>query len=44
MNSDIVKVMTIRTHKLTVKTLRLIVTRAFGGRFAEYDAVRSIEV
>ena len=44
MNGDIVKVVTIRTHKLTVKTLQLMVTRAPGGSFAEYDAVRSIEV
>ena len=44
MNGDIVKVVTVRTHKLTVKTLQLMVTRALGGRFAEYDAVRSIEV
>ena len=44
MNGDIVKVVTVRTHNLTVKTLRLMVTRAPGGRFAEYDSVRSIEV
>ena len=43
MNGDIVKVVTVRTHNLTVKTLRLMVTRALGGRFAEYD-VMSIEV
>ena len=44
MNGDTVKVVTIRTHKLMVKTLRLMVTRALGGRFAECDTVRSIEV
>ena len=44
MNGDIVKVVTVITHKLTVKTLRLMVTRALGGRFAKYVVVRSIEV
>ena len=44
MNGDIVKVVTVRTHKLTIKTLRLMVTRALGGRFAKCDTVRSIEV
>ena len=44
MNGDIVKVVTVRTHKLTVKTLRLMVTGAPGGSFTEHDAVRSVEV
>ena len=43
MNSDIVKVVTVITHKLTVKTLRLMVTRALGGRFAEYDVVTGVQ-
>ena len=44
MVGDVVKVVTVRTIQLTVKTLRLMVTRALEGRFTEHDAVRSVEV
>ena len=44
MVGDVVKVVTVRTIQLTVKTLRWMVTRALGGSFTEYDFVRSVEV
>ena len=44
MVSDVVKVVTVRTIQLTVKTLRLMVTGAPGRSFTEYDSVRLVEV
>ena len=44
MVGDVVKVVTVRTIQLTVKTLRLMVMGAPGGSFTEYDSVRSVEV
>ena len=44
MVGDVVKVVTVRTYVLTVKTLQLTVMRTLGRRFMEHDAVRSIEV
>ena len=44
MVGDVVKVVTIRTIQLTVKTLRLMVMGATGVSFTEYDAVRFVEV
>ena len=43
MVGDVVKVVTVRTYVLTVKTLQLTVTRTLEGSFMEHEAVRSIE-
>ena len=44
MVGDGFKAVTVRTLKAAVKSIRMMVTRALGGRLTERDAVVSVEV